>query len=217
HFHFPSVEKSYLDQLKQALDENGVTLENILIDDGDIANLDDEVRQADVEMAKRWQQITAYLGGKGNRVDCGRERPFPTTINHTVNALKALTQHADSLGIRVVIENFHQMSREPETLIDIMQKVERPIGVCVDYGNAEQSADKFGTIEKLMPLATSIHCKANYVDGEIDSADLHQSLSYIQDAQFDGPITLIINETENEWDELLKLRTAVSDYLVESS
>ena len=213
HFHFPSIEESYLDELKQVLNENGVTLENILIDAGNIANPNGEERQADIEMAKQWQEITAYLGGKGNRIDCGRERPSPETITHTVNALKELTTNADRLGIKVVTENFHQMSREPDTLIDIMQKVEHPIGLCVDFGNAEASADKFGTIEKLMPYATSIHCKANYHDNAIDDADLNRSLSYLKQANFQGPITLIINETENEWEEMMRLKTAVSNQL----
>lgn len=213
HFHFPSVETSYLEQLRLALIEHDVTLENVLIDTGNIAIPNESERQAEINFAKQWQTITAKVGGKGNRIDCGREEPTPTAIANSVNALKELVAHANLLGLHVTVENFHAMSREPEMLLKIMEKVAHPLKLCIDFGNAEYAADKFGTIKTLMPFGTSIHCKANYSQGDIDLEDLHRSLSYLKQANFEGLVSLIYGETEDEWERVLELRTAVSSYL----
>lgn len=213
HFHFPSIEDAYLAQLKEALIENNVILENILIDAGNLSNPNDSERNADIEMAKLWQTISAKLGAKGNRIDCGTEPPTPSAIQHAANSLQLLTDHATTLGLQVVTENFRQTSVEAVKLIEIMAKVTPPLKLCVDFGNAEKTGDKFGTIEALMPYGTSIHCKANYHDGQIDLSDLHQSLSYLKRRDFDGPITLIFDKTEDEWAHIVQLREAVGAYL----
>ena len=212
HFHLPSIEEDYLQQLKQVLDDNSVTLENILIDAGNLSNPNESERLADIEMAKRWQRIAAQLGGKGNRIDCGTEPPTAKAIDRAVHSLSVLVEHANSLKLHVTTENFRQTSQEADNLLEIMNKVRYPIKLCLDFGNAEKTADKFGTIEKLMPYGTSIHCKANYVNGEIDLDDLHKSLSYLKHSNFDGPITLIYDQTEDEWTHILALQSAIKMY-----
>ena len=214
HFHLPSIEDAYLAQLRQTLADNDVTLLNILIDMGNLSSANEAERQTDIDLAKQWQQITAQLGGVGNRIDCGKAEPTADAVGRSVDALAELIDHAASLGVRVVTENFHPTSRQPDVLIDIMQRVGRPIGLCVDFGNAEYSAEKFTILEKLMPYATSIHCKANYHNGKIDLDDLHRCLGIMQTADFDGPISLIYNETENEWPRIIELQQAIADYLV---
>ena len=213
HFHFPSIEEAYLKQLKRVLTAHDVVVENILIDAGNLSNQDESERRVDIEMAKRWQVITAKLGAKGNRIDCGRESPTPEAKERSVAALRELAEHAETLGIHVATENFHLTSREPEDLLDIMRRVGYPLKLVLDFGNAEASADKFNTLTTLMPYTTSIHCKANYCGSSIDLDDLHRCLDLLKQSAFDGPITLIYNETVDEWQHILALRDAIDDYL----
>ena len=191
---------------------HNVTLENILIDRGDLSNLDNTVSQASVEMGKQWQQIAAKVGANGCRFYAGLAPSTESTRHQAAHAFKALVAHGNTLGLNFVTENFHATGNEADDIIDIMEQVGEPIHLCVDFGNAEATADKMVTLNKLMPHATSIHCKANYQEGVIDLDDLHPCLELLKTFQFCGPLTLIVNEPEDELAKMLALKRAVSQY-----
>ena len=212
HFHLPSLEDAYLAELKQQLEEHDVTVENILVDDGNISSPDEAVRHASIELAKRYQIAAVKLGAKGNRIDCGLEVASAESKANAVAALKALSENAVSLGLHLCVENFHPTSNESDDLLEIMSQVAPKMKLCVDFGNADFSAEKFTTLSALMPHATSIHCKAAYIDDAIDTDDLHRCLDIMTAANFNGPISLIYGETENEWEGLKQLQDAVEAY-----
>lgn len=207
HFHLPTIHPDYLSQLKTAIDSAGLTLENILIDRGNLSDPDDEAWEAEIELDKMWFRITAELGGNGCRVDCGTEPPTPAAKARSAEALQQLADYAASLGLTLTTENFKATSVHPEHLLDIIKMVDRPIKLCVDFGNAANSGDKFGTMQKLLPLGTSLHCKGEYLpNGSLDRTDLEQSLKLVKSARFSGFASLIVDETENEWDKTLELK-----------
>ena len=212
HFHFPSLDDAYLAELKQQLDENEVSVENILVDDGNISSPDEAVRRASIELAKQYQVAAVKIGAKGNRIDCGLEAASAESKANAVAALKELSENAVSLGLHICIENFHPTSQEADDLLEMLAQVEPKMKLCVDFGNADFSAEKFTTLEALMPHATSIHCKASYNANAIDTDDLHRCLDLMTASEFDGPISLIYGETEDEWAGLHQLQTAIEAY-----
>jgi sugar phosphate isomerase/epimerase len=214
HFHLPTINSDYVAQLKNALQDAGLTLENILIDRGNLSDPDDATWRAEIELGKMWFRITADLGGNGCRVDCGTEPPTPAAKARSAAALQELADYAVTLGIKLTTENFRQTSVQPDDLLEIISMVDRPLNLCVDFGNANKTSDKFGTLKKLMPLGTSIHCKGEYADGQLDRADLHQALA-LMGADFAGFVTLIVDETEREWEKTLELRDAIDQYFSE--
>src|SRR5687768_1395848 len=73
HFHLPSREPEYLEQLRAALDAAGVELWSLLIDGGDITHPENGAR--DVEWTKGWIDIAADLGSRHARVIAGKAKP----------------------------------------------------------------------------------------------------------------------------------------------
>lgn len=214
HFHFPSLDDDYLAKFKSALESAGVTLANVLIDTGNLSNLDDAQRRADIELAKHWQDIAAKVGAKGCRIDCGTESATPETMKRSADALRELVDYGDSIGLTTTTENWRDTSIQPDNLLEIMRQVNRPLKLCVDFGNAEKTDDKYGTIQALMPYSTSIHCKGHFDGKTLDVDEFERSLALVKASDFDGHIALICGETEDEWDKILTLKQHVERVLL---
>ena len=210
HFHLPTTEPEYVQELRQALETAGVELYSILIDAGDITAPDPRQRDADVKLIKHWITTAAALGAERVRIDAGLQPPTPEVIQLSAEHLGALTQYAASQNRRVSTENWHATSRQPDALLAILDQCEGQVGLCADTGNAEATADKYATLTQLFPRASSIHFKPRYTDsGAIESEDLQRCLDLIQQTPFDGVITLIYEGKHNEWDGVEQIRQAL--------
>ncbi|MEM7533202.1 MAG: TIM barrel protein [Chloroflexota bacterium] len=216
HFHLPSTEDTYLSQLSSAINDAGCELYSILIDDGDIASADETERAESVAFNKQWIEVAATLGAERVRVDAGLQDPIPEAVNHSAASMAEIAAFADSQGIIVSTENWRTTSREPGPLLEIMQKSQAPLGLCVDFGNAEytKTANKYETMSMLLPQATSLHVKARYGDdGSMDTTEFIKCMDMVESAGFDGPITLIYNDQDNEWAHVDELRDVVLPYV----
>ena len=212
-FHLPSVEESYLLQLKKAIEDAGVSLANLLIDTGNLSSADDEEWHISLQMAKFWQDIAHTLGAKGVRLDCGIDAPTPDAIERSAHALQELFDYGQQLDLDTTTENWRQLSLEPENLLEIMRQVDRPLKLCVDFGNAEKSADKMATLETLLPRGNSIHLKVTFDGMSVDTDELKTYVAMIQQANFSGHISLIVGEKTDEWERILVMKEAVENLL----
>ena len=70
HFHLPSIEKSYLGELRAALADADVELFSLLIDDGDITHPSEAER--DIAWIEKWIDIAGELGARCARVIGGK-------------------------------------------------------------------------------------------------------------------------------------------------
>jgi len=214
HFHFPSTEDSYLAELKVAINEAGIDLVNVLVDTGNLSNPNQAERQRDVEMTKGWQDVAAKLGvSGGNRIDCGTEAPTAETMAHCVDSLRELADHAAASDLIVFTENWRATSLQPADLIAIMRQVDRPLKLCVDFGNAAKTEDKYATLAALLPYSSSLHCKGNFTDDELDLAEYHRSLDLVKEADFSGHVSLICDEYDGEWEKVMQLKEAFEAYV----
>ena len=213
-FHLPSTADGYLAQLRQAIAAAGVTLVNLLIDTGNLSAADEQQRRRDIARAKRWQDVAQRLGAQGVRLDCGTDEPSAAAIARSSQALRELADYGAGLGLATTTENWRQTSVEAENLLEIMRQTDRPLQLCLDFGNAAKTADKYATMQKLLPKATSLHCKGNFAGGRLDAAEFQHSLSLVKAAGFAGHIALICDGTEGEWDKVLTLKSQIEQHLL---
>lgn len=210
HFHLPTSEPSYLQALRGRLADAGVALFSLLIDAGDIATPNATQRAADMRSTEEWIAVAAALGAERVRVDAGQQPPTPEVLERSAAQLHALAQHAASFGVAVSTENWRATSREPDSLLAILDQCPSPIGLCVDTGNAETTDNKYETLARLLPRATSLHFKARYkADGAVEEDDVRRCLALMEATAFDGVITLIFDRKANEWAGIQALRTAL--------
>ncbi len=216
-FHMPSTDDSYLAQLRANIDAAGVTLVNFLIDTGNLSAADDAVWRRDIEAAKRWQRIAFKLGAKGVRLDCGTDAPSPAAIQRSCDALRELADFGVELGLHTTTENWRATSVESDNLLRIMDGVGRSLQLCVDFGNAAKTADKYATMRALLPRATSLHCKGIFDGDALDVAEFRQALSLVRAADFSGHVALICDGTDDEWRKVLVLKEHVERELMRAS
>lgn len=213
HFHYPSVEPTYLASFRKACDDAGVELYSVLIDAGDITAEDAALRDADLRLIRRWIAIAGELGASRVRIDAGLAPPTPAVIERSATHLRELAEFAKQHGVQVITENWHETSKQPGPLLDILSRCGGGVGLCCDFGNAE-GPGKHDTIAKLAPHATSIHAKAAYgKDGTIDEADLATCCRLVRQANFDGPISLIRGTSEDEWTNLMRVKDVIAQHI----
>ena len=212
HFHLPTVEKSYLTELRAARQDADVELFSLLIDNGDITHPTDAER--DIVWIEKWIDIAGELGAKCARVIGGKAEPSEETLTQSQNALSRLTKRADTAGIRLMTENWFSIFSTPENVNTLLSNLDGKVGLCLDFGNW-RGGTKYADLAAIAPSAESCHTKAHFAaPREIDKDDYIQCLELTQKAGFAGPHTLIYDGPgDDEWEGLAIEREVVNPYL----
>ena len=109
-------------------------------------------------------------------------------------------------------ENFKQLTRRAEPVVEIMERCEGQIGLCTDFGNFK-GEHKMDDLARVLPYADSIHTKADYEDGVMLKDEFRQCLELTRKADFKGYFTLIFQDPGEEWAYLNNLKKEVVPYL----
>jgi sugar phosphate isomerase/epimerase len=213
HFHLPSTDSTYLEKFKGALQQAEVKLWSILIDTGDIASPDDAKRNSDIQEIKHWIDVAAILGAERVRIVAGNQEPTPEVIARSSKHLGELLTYAKTKNVKASTENWQKTSLDAEVLLGILQN-NPGLELCADTGNAEQTKDKYATLQKLLPKASTVHVKTRYENEQIELKDLQRCMNLINEANFSGVLTMIYDKKQNEWEGIAQLKNAVTRFLV---
>jgi sugar phosphate isomerase/epimerase len=222
--HIPSIEPSYLAELRSALESSQVELLILDVNHGHVSSPDSAERSAGIKVTKRWMEIAAELGSAGVRYVPGpyashakENEPTPETIRLAGEAFRELANYAGQLGLKPYTENYKWINRA-EDLLQVLDLSERDYGLVADFGNAE-GPNKYRNLAKLLPRATAIHAWAEYEeDGTLKAEDFQHCLKMARDNGFDGPIMLLgghpdelFKRTRDFWSGVDELRQQVQD------
>ena len=97
HFHFPRIDDDYIDDLRVSLDDAGVELFSVLIDEGDITHPDPEQRQREMEQIRFWIEIAGKGGAGHARVIAGCT-DIQTDDAHHYELIQMSAKNLDSLA-----------------------------------------------------------------------------------------------------------------------
>lgn len=220
HFHFPRLDDGYINELWQALSENGIELFSILIDAGDIAHPDPDQRQREIGWIRAWMQIAARCGARCVRVIAGDAEPGAAgdwrdqeAVQISAEGLRHLAGVGRQMGLRVITENFRALGGRAGALNAILDLCDGAVGLCVDFGNYK-GPDKYDELAALMPRATSVHAKADFrKELQMDRTDFDRCLQLARDAAFAGPYSLIFSSPGDEWEGVAKTQEVVEAWL----
>ena len=215
HFHIPSLDKGYLNELRGALQAANVELFSLLIDHGDITH--PEHADRDLVWIGEWIEIAGLLGATCTRAIAGKASASTEALEMSRNGLQKLAARAEANGVRLMTENWFSVLSTPENVLTLLDSLEGKVGLCLDFGNW-QGDTKYTDFEAIAPRAESCHTKAHFpAPGEMDKADYVRCLDLTQAAGFSGPHTLIYDGPgDNEWEGLTIEREVVQSYLKHS-
>ncbi len=197
HFHIASTDDAYLDSLRGALETEGIELDVLLVDAGDITADD-----ADQQMAwiSDWIAIAARLGAKRVRVCAGESRPTPELLDMSGARLASLAETHP--GIRLLTENWKELTPDAASTLAVLDAAANHVGLMVDLGNWT-GAHKYDDLSKIAPRAEASHIKCHFDTQAPDEADFRQSLSILRDAGYTGSLCMIYDgPDDDEWRHL---------------
>lgn len=201
HFHLPSRDAEYLTKFRKALQNSGVVLQTLLIDDGDLSHPDFADR--DAAWIQGWIDISAALGAEAVRVIAGRHSWTEKSAATATEKLKELTSHAEILGVRVRIENWFDLLSKPSNVIEMLNRLEGRLGLCLDFGNWS-GPTKYEDLAAIASRAETTHAKADFLDAEtLDTEDYQKCIDILLGVNFTGPFVIVNGgKGDDEWEAI---------------
>jgi sugar phosphate isomerase/epimerase len=210
HFHLPPDDFAYHERFKAALENAGVELWNLLIDDGDITH--PEHGKRDAAWSLRWMDIAASLGARCVRVIAGKQEPTAENVRISAERLVGLTIDAYLRGLHLMTENWYSIASRPEYVQQIVGSANGALGLCLDFGNWGGDT-KYADLEAIAPLATSSHAKCNFTNGVPDIEDFRRCLYILRDVKYQGPFTLVYGEPDAVWNSIAAQQQVITEML----
>lgn len=205
HFHLPRRGAGYLGELRSALDDAGITLDAVLIDDGDLTH--PTLADQHESWIADWLDTADELGARRARVIAGQQSPTPQRLGQSADRLRRLA--AAHSGVRLVTENWLGLLPSAEPVRAVLDRAGDQVGLLIDLGNWT-GPDKYDQLAAIAPAAETCHAKCHSApigDGSgpglsvsLDAEDYRRSLQVLVDAGFDGPLALIYDGADpDEW------------------
>lgn len=212
HFHLPSRDPGYLDELSAALKQDKIELFSLLVDDGDL--VDPNEGTAHAAWIRAWVEVAKQLGSVCMRVIAGKQQATPENIAQACVRLRQLSTYAADQGVRLMTENWFALLDQPTTVLELLDRLEGTVGLCMDFGNWK-GPDKYAAFEGIADRAESCHAKPQFNElSQIEVTDFKRCLEVLQRANFTGPYTLIYDGPDaNEWEGLKKEKELVLPYI----
>jgi len=194
HFHLESRDPAYLDTLRRAMALSGITLDMLLIDDGDLTAPDIDRQLAWYD---NWLDVAEILGARRARICAGRSVPTQERLQSSGRYLAELaTRHP---GVRVVTENWLEMTPDADSVCAVLDAAAPEVGLLIDLGNW-RGAGKYAELRKIAGRAESCHAKCSFEGNEPDEVDFRKTLTILKEAEFTGPLALIYDgPNPDEW------------------
>lgn len=210
HFHLPSGEEEQ-ERFAQATRDAGVILQTLLIDDGDLAHPEDSAR--DEAWISDWIAVAGHLGFERVRIIAGKQERSSETFSRSLEAMTRLAEQAQRLGLRASTENWHGLLATPEAVLSYLGRLDRKVGLCVDFGNWPPEIEEIG-LPLILPLAETIHAKVEvFESGELDEARFCRQVEEAERVAFVGPYVLVADGPGDRWAYAERLRTLVDECL----
>ncbi|CAN7583159.1 sugar phosphate isomerase/epimerase family protein [Devosia sp. LjRoot3] len=196
-FHMRSRDSIYLAELRDQLKVSEVTLQTLLIDAGDITHPENGAR--DEAWIAGWLDVANELGAENARIIAGKQKPSRANIDHSVAALKRLAAGNAGSSVRLVTENWFDLLSTPETVHEVLDRLEGKVGLLGDFGNWGGDS-KYEDLASIFARAELCHAKASFVGGQLDEADYGACVGAAEEAGYKGPYTLIFDADQpHEW------------------
>jgi sugar phosphate isomerase/epimerase len=212
HFHFPSVDTGYLNEFREELERHGVTFYSLLIDTGDITHPNEKQREDDLLLIRKWIDVAGQCGALQARVIAGDAEASDEAIALSAQNLDVLAEYAQTRGVKVSTENFKKLTQRAAPLLEIINRCTNELALCADFGNFKGTT-KYDDLASILPRATTVHAKGDYVDGALDKSDFGQCMNLATAAEFEGPYVLIFSDKGEEWPYLQALKNDIQSYL----
>lgn len=191
HFHLPTRDAVYLDELRAASVESGLVLHAFLVDAGDISHAANG--QRDAHWIAGWLDVAARLGADNLRAIAGqtaREGALEQSARH----LLELAQLGKTNGVNIITENWFDLLATPQAVRELLARTEGQVELLLDWSNWN-GPRKYERLAMIAPLARSCHAQIEFDSTEserrINRDDCLSCVQLPYADDFGGPFVLV--------------------------
>lgn len=173
-------DESYLRELKQRADGEGVNSLLIMIDgEGSLGDPDENKRKQAAENHFKWVDAAKYLGCHSIRVNAASRGSFEEQQSLAADGLSRVSEYAKKSSLNVIVENHGGLSSNGAWLAGVIKKVGMDnCGTLPDFGNFfirrgpnPEEYDRYQGVDELMPFAKAVSAKTH--DFDADGNEVH--------------------------------------------
>lgn len=159
--HFESKGKSYLDDIKKALQRNKCKIINIQADTkNDLSDPDQTKREQALFEMKEWIDTTSYLGSPMVRASMMKK-----TYREALGSLKNLNTYCKKKGVMLLIENHHDLFSIPSNHTQVFKDLsDKNVGLLADFGNYKNNIDRYEALKQIAPYTKLVSAKTSNFD-----------------------------------------------------
>lgn len=207
---FENQSARYLNELRQTIEDQGLTVRNIAVDTGTLAAADPKERATNLAAIKQWFWVARAVGSAAVRVNTGAADPGDReAVARCIEGYRDLASEAAHTGVYLLIENHGGVSADPRNIQTFLDDVNSPwFLACPDTSNFTTDTWELG-MEIMSPRAFSCHIKAHQYDlsgnqtwagrdGESRSYNLRRSLQILKNANYQGPLMVEYGASSDE-------------------
>lgn len=197
HFHLPDRSPEYLSQFRSALAASEITLDALLIDDGDLTVPEGDEVEAWIG---EWVETGIALGAHRARIIAGKAAPTRETIAVSARRMRRIAEAHPQ--IRIMTENWWALLPDADAVEAVLAETGDSVGLLIDLGNWS-GPDKYEQLARIAPIAEDCHAKCHFTEDGPDRDDYLRCLHILKDAGFGGPLALIYDgPSDDEWSAL---------------
>jgi sugar phosphate isomerase/epimerase len=200
-WHFRSLEKNYLDELRTAVEKAGGAIVNIAVDGPhSVYSADHAEREKAVEFSSQWIDAAAALGSPSIRAHIAKAKDRQPDVESAAESLWRVAEHGAARNVVVHLENDDPVSEDPFFIVKVIEKANTPwLRALPDFANtvaAGKDEYAYDGIQKMFAHAYGI-CHVKEVEandeGKIFRADLPRTFAILKARNYQGYCSM-------EWD-----------------
>jgi sugar phosphate isomerase/epimerase len=204
-----------LDKIKEALNQYGVQVVNMPIDYGNISQLDEDKRKADLAVIKTWIDVAAALGSKGARVNTGAQPEGVFDLSIPAASYRELAEYAETKGVAIVLENHGGMSADPKNILKLFEMVNHPnFRICPDFGNFAPEI-RYEAIDMIFNNPILVHAKSYTFDekGNHTVFDYDKCMEIARSHNYEGYYSVEFEGEGNQFEGVKKTIALLKRYI----
>lgn len=212
-----SYDNDYLDSIKKACADAGIKITGFIIE-GDIATLDDEARNKQIEHDIMLLKAAGHLGAPVVRINLGglgsEEQDDTVGAQRCIDAYNKMLPIAKELNVKITIENHGGVSKKADTILKVIKGTDpKWVGSCLDFGNWPNDI-RNSESAKLAPYAYHVHAKCHEFNaqGEDVNKDYKYLLGLLKSSNYQYAVSIEYEGGEDQIEGVKKTRDLILRY-----
>jgi sugar phosphate isomerase/epimerase len=219
--HFSSTDERYLKSFRARIEEAGVHVVNVPVDNTkSYFDADPSVRKKILANGKRWVDVARMIGSPSVRTSIAPAENAKPDAEVVAEGLLRLADYAAAKNIVVNLENDNLLSEDAFFLVSVIEKVNNPyVRALPDFCNSMASgSEKFNyeAVTAMFQHAYNIcHVKDSELtdDGKVIRVDLKKTFEILKASHYRGYCSMEWEGGGSPYDGTRKLIAASLEYL----